>query len=323
MDPVVGLEARVASIEAAVDFDQALVGKLMNELNALEASERRASRTTIRIDELRGRTVKVMNAGQSALKEAAREAKATVARAAAAAVAAKGAAAGPSPAPAGAASEEAAGGDADADADANDDDDAASSGNEAAQARVQGAGKRVRQKLDPVEKAKKSFAYIINKHPWTDSVKVDISFAEDGSAVKVTREDKYVKNGAVHCIACCKDIDCTDAANARAHGLGERHKEKWREHASQAKSAFTAGADKPATAQMSHEEKGELNGLLDHVRALAAAGAVGGGTNPAQRFQHNSVLAASPLAATLPLVLSALRCATPRACHVASGRSRT
>jgi len=193
MDPVVGLEARVASIEAAVDFDQALVGKLMNELNALEASERRASRTTIRIDELRGRTVKVMNAGQSALKEAAREAKATVARAAAAAVAAKGAAAGPSPAPAGAASEEAAGGDADADADANDDDDAASSGNEAAQARVQGAGKRVRQKLDPVEKAKKSFAYIINKHPWTDSVKVDISFAEDGSAVKVTREDKYVK----------------------------------------------------------------------------------------------------------------------------------
>ena len=53
MDPVEGLEARVASIEAAADFDQAIVGKLMNELTALEAAERRASRTTIRIDQLR------------------------------------------------------------------------------------------------------------------------------------------------------------------------------------------------------------------------------------------------------------------------------
>ena len=68
MDPVEGLEARVASIEAAADFDQAIVGKLMNELNALEAAERRASRTTIRIDQLRGRTVKVMNAGTSTLE---------------------------------------------------------------------------------------------------------------------------------------------------------------------------------------------------------------------------------------------------------------
>ena len=48
---------------------------------------------------------------------------------------------------------------------------------------------------------------------------------------------------------------------------------KWREHASEAKSAFTAGADKPAAVQMSLEEKGELNGLLDNLRALAAAGA--------------------------------------------------
>lgn len=63
MDPVEGLEVRDASIEAAADFDQAIVGKLVNELNALEAAERRASRTTIRIDQLRGRTVKVMNAG--------------------------------------------------------------------------------------------------------------------------------------------------------------------------------------------------------------------------------------------------------------------
>ena len=72
-DPVDGLAERVLVIEAAATYDQAVVGRIINELTSLEAVERRSGRTTIRIDALRLRAVKVMNAGRSAIIEADRE----------------------------------------------------------------------------------------------------------------------------------------------------------------------------------------------------------------------------------------------------------
>jgi len=304
-DPVDGLAERVLAIEAAATYDQAVVGRIINELTSLEAVERRSGRTTIRIDALRLRAVKVMNAGRSAIIEAdretaaialrnkrSREESATRRRETDADEEEEGDESAPQRGRRGRGGEPEGreGSELGVDDGCGDASSGASNGLDAERARAMrraaaaGFSRRTKSKTlkkDERAKAVECFDRILSKYGWADGLKVDVVLdLASGTTTQVTRADKYVKNGQVHCNACETGIDCTEPTNATAHANGARHKARWALHAQDALGKLLVVVDKPVP--LARDDKVQHAHLMDDVRAFAAARAVGGGTNPEQ-----------------------------------------